>query len=191
MTEWIVRDDETGNERTFNSKSEAQQAQEQIEAEFGINTTLVPPQATDGGSAVSQVVDTAEDKTPTESAQLPESQPMSDDPLSWIPSDFVDTIEGTPAINRKGFAVLKQHYDISVDSECVVGPEETDFEFCRVAARAESPDGTISEAHGSAHVDRGDDPWLLLEMADTRAKKRALSDATGVGMCAVEELKNQ
>ena len=36
-----------------------------------------------------------------------------------------------------------------------------------------------------------DDPELLLEMADTRARKRALSIATGVGAVAVAELKNE
>lgn len=124
------------------------------------------------------------------SEQIPDKPSVDTDPLAWMPSEFTDTIDGSVAINRKGFSVLKQHYDISVESECVVGPEETDYTFCRVKAVAETPDGTRSEAHGSAHIERGDDPWLLLEMADTRAKKRSLSDATGIGMVAVSELQN-
>lgn len=46
------------------------------------------------------------------------------------------------------------------------------------------------EAWGTSHVDRGDDPWLLVEMAATRARKRALSIVTGAGAVAVEELRN-
>jgi len=39
--------------------------------------------------------------------------------------------------------------------------------------------------------DCGDDHYLLLEMAGTRARKRALSVATGAGAVAVEELTNE
>lgn len=54
---------------------------------------------------------------------------------------------------------------------------------------ATTADGRTCEAYGSAHVDRGDDHELLLELADTRARKRALSIATGVGAVAVAELR--
>lgn len=80
---------------------------------------------------------------------------------------------------------------IDVYADLEVAPEETDHTYCRVKAMAETEDGRHCEAYGSAHVDRGDDPELLLEMADTRARKRALSIATGVGAVAVEELKNE
>jgi len=70
-------------------------------------------------------------------------------------------------------------------------PEETDHEFCRVKAVAETAEDRTVEAFGSAHVDRGDDPWLLVEMAGTRARKRAISVATGAGAVAVAELKNE
>jgi hypothetical protein len=53
------------------------------------------------------------------------------------------------------------------------------------------PNGREVAAYGSAHVERGDDVELLTEMADTRARKRALSIATGMGAVAVEELKNE
>jgi hypothetical protein len=121
---------------------------------------------------------------------LPDSPPMDTDPLSWIPTDFVDTIDGQPAINRKGFDVLAHHYDISVTTEVRVSPNETGHEYAEVRAVATTAEGIEYAAHGSASVGRGDDSYLLLEMADTRAAKRATSRATGVGMIAAEELKN-
>lgn len=128
------------------------------------------------------------DPEPADMDDLPE-RTVADDPLSWMPGHFVDEIDGKPAINRKGFEVLAQHYNISTTAELEVPPEETDHEYVRVKARAVTEDGREAEAYGSAHVDRGDDPELLLEMADTRARKRALSIATGVGVVAVAELK--
>lgn len=155
----------------------------------------------DGGKVVeADVVEETDEPTPEPAEPEPEStgstydlpeRSVSDDPLQWVPGDFIDSIDGTRAINRKGFAVLGHFYKIETSSEVVVSPEETDFEFCRVKAVATTKDGREYEAQGSAHVDRGDDSYLLLEMADTRAKKRALADATGVGAVAVAELKNE
>jgi hypothetical protein len=122
-------------------------------------------------------------------ADLPERN-VGDDPLKWLPGEFVDTIDGSPAINRKGFEVLGHFYDVAVSADLQVAPEDTDHEYARVKATAEI-DGRTVEAFGSAHVDRGDDSYLILEMADTRARKRALSIATGAGAVAVSELKNE
>ena len=121
---------------------------------------------------------------------LPDKPPVDEDPLTWMPSEFTDTIDGSVAINRKGYEVMAHHYGIETQSSCMVGPEETEFGFCRVKATAITDDGKRYQAHGSAHVDRGDDAFLLLEMADTRARKRAITQATGVGMVAVSELQN-
>ncbi|AFH22143.1 hypothetical protein OSG_eHP18_00165 [environmental Halophage eHP-18] len=115
---------------------------------------------------------------------------VGDDPLKWLPGEFVDQIDGSPAINRKGFEVLSHFYEVDVSADLQVTPEGTDHTYARVKATAEI-DGRTVEAFGSAHVDRGDDSYLLLEMADTRARKRALSIATGAGAVAVEELKNE
>jgi len=144
--------------------------------------------STDGGTTNA----VQPEQTVQEPNGLPERS-VSDDPFEWMPGEFIDTIQGTQAINRKGYAVLSQFYDISVESECVVGPEETEFTYARCEATAVGPDGETYKAHGSAHVDRmdGDDPTLLLELADTRATKRVLAIATGVGAVAVEELKNE
>jgi len=145
------------------------------------------------------VVDTMDDTDAPEPADgqalkqaaddLPERH-VDEDPLKWLPHEFVDTIDGSPAINRKGFEVLGHFYDVDVTTELEVAPEDTDHEYARVKATAQI-DGRTVDAYGSAHVDRGDDHYLLLEMAGTRARKRALSVATGAGAVAVEELTNE
>lgn len=183
---WIVRG-ANGTEREAGSRSEAEEIKAEAES-LGLDVEIVPP-----GEDADDSVDVVEhvDPEPVDSAaeELPERS-VAEDPLDWIPSDFVDTIDGSPAINRRGFEVLAHFYDVDVYSELEVPPEEHGFEYCRVKARAVR-DGRECEAYGSAHVDRGDDPELLLEMADTRARKRALSIATGVGAVAVEELRNE
>lgn len=114
---------------------------------------------------------------------------VDEDPIKWLPGEFVDRIDGSPAINRKGFEVLGHFYDVDVNADLEVAPEDTDHEYARVKATATRGERVV-EAYGSAHVDRGDDHYLLLEMADTRARKRALSIATGAGAVAVDELIN-
>lgn len=195
MNDWTIRDDDTGKEWYADSRREAERRVDEFPTR---DLKIVPPGAkTDGGETVQpEVVDQTDksevSETPPEPSNydLPERS-VSDDPLDWVPGDFIDVIDGTQAINRKGFAVLCHFYGIDTDSDVQVAPEETDFEYCRVKATAYTEDGRSYEAHGSAHVDRGDDPYLLVEMADTRAKKRAQADATGVGAVAVSELKNE
>ena len=194
---FVVIDHDNDNRREAETRSEAEDMKATAE-EFGAkNVEIVPPGTdaeTDGGTAEVVDVDTVDaDPTPADAdevADLPERS-VADDPLTWMPGHFVDEIDGTPAVNRKGFEVLSHFYDISVSAELQVTPEETDHEYARVKATATTPDGRTCEAFGSAHVDRGDDKTLLLEMAGTRARKRALSIATGTGAVAVEELRNE
>jgi len=197
---WTLKDDNTGNTREFDSKAEAEESKNDLislGADPG-DLEIVAPDgqtATDGGGPDVVNPEPAGNVAPEPSEditeQLPDEKPSVDtDPLEWVPSDFIDRIDGSPAINRKGYEVLAHHYGIGTSSDCVVGPEETGFEFCRVKATAITEDGTEYQAHGSASVSRGDDSHLLLEMADTRARKRAIAQATGVGMVAVSELRN-
>jgi hypothetical protein len=177
---------ENGNSRTVDTRSEAEDVKHDMET-LGMDVEITS-KATDGGF---EVIETPDEESREVTETLPDEGPSVDeDPLTWMPDEFTDVIDGTVSINRKGYEVMAHHYDISTECTCIVGPEQSDFEFCRMQATATDPDGNTYTAHGSAHIDRGDDKVLLLEMADTRARKRAIAQATGVGMVAVEELQN-
>jgi len=198
MSEWtVVGEKPTGEtvEQTAGSRAEAEEMQANAEGVGLTDVEIIPPSETDGGNPTADVVEVDEVETPADAADAAEAQlderSVAEDPLNWVPGEFVDEIDGTQAINRKGFEVLSHFYDVDIETEIVVPPEETGHEYCRATATATTPDGRECVAHGSAHVDRDDDSFLLLEMADTRARKRALSIATGVGAVAVEELKNE
>jgi len=154
------------------------------EAEEGIDTheALCPecePGEADIETVETDVPDVVNDKT-----GLPDDPPVDTDPLTWIPEEFQDTIDGTIAINRKGFEVLAHHYNIATETDMVEYSEE------RVVhkAKATTEDGKLYTAYGEAHVDEVDSEKLV-RMSDTRAYKRAVSRATGVGMIAVSELQ--
>jgi len=197
MSDWTLIDRARENRREFESRADAESACADLR-ELGVDPDdleIVPPTETDGGAVA--VVDGDESNTDvieTDTGDAPDTlgeRSVADDPIAWMPGEFVDQIDGTEAINRKGFEVLAHFYDVSVTADLQTAPEETDHEFCRIKATAETADGRTVEAFGSAHVDRGDDPWLLVEMAGTRARKRAISVATGAGAVAVSELKNE
>lgn len=194
MSKFTVTDLDNGNEREFDNRGAAEDAMDDMQA-LGANVELTTNAETDGGTAAEVVEDTPEPTeahvdTTEDTYDLPDSPRVDEDPLTWMPSEFIDQIDGTPAINKKGFSVLCQHYGISVDVEKTVSPNETEFAYAECRAIATTPKGEEYVAYGSAHVDRGDDSFTLLEYADTRAFKRAASRATGVGLLAVEEIRS-
>lgn len=216
---WTVYDPDRDNAKHFDSRPEAEKRLEKAREDLDIDAELYPPgelpdgveapneTTTDGGSEPPVAEPAEPDEAESVEGEIIDHSPsagedhdaeyelaersVAEDPLDWVPGDFIDEIDGSLAINRKGFEVLSHFYGIDVRTEIEVPPEETGHEFCRATATAVTADGRECEAHGSAHVDRGDDHVLLLEMADTRARKRALSIATGVGAVAVSELKNE
>lgn len=200
--EWTLTNPTNGTERAFDSRAAAEDAKAELEALSGTALELNGPDASaDGGSVNAvdaEVVDhTADeerdsgDAAASEGGPLPDRPSVGTDPLTWMPEEFTDIIDGSVAINRKGYAVLAHHYDIAVTTELLTSPAETEWEYAIAQATATTATGRTHSAHGSAHVERGDDAELLVEMADTRSQKRALALATGVGMVAVEELQNE
>jgi len=143
---------------------------------------------TDGGTEVVETDAEVVDESVTE--QLPDDGPsVSEDPLTWMPKEFIKTVDGTPTITRKGYEVLAHHYDVQGGTEMVVSPVETDMEYAVHKATVMDADGDEYSAYGEAHAgDNGVEN--IVRMSDTRAYKRAVSRATGVGTVAIEELQN-
>jgi hypothetical protein len=201
--EWFVLDHDNDNRKPAATREDAEDMATTAR-EFGSeNVEIVragdrddPPESEVVAEArpADQSADVVADREETEAELI--DRGVTDDPITWLERSgdhFVDYVgeRNTPAINRKGFEVLSHFYEIDIQADLQVPPEETDFQFCRVKATATTPEDRECQAFGSAHIDRGDNPELLLEMADTRARKRALSIATGVGAVAVSELKSE
>ena len=190
---------ENGNSRTVDTRSQAEEIAEDMES-LGISVEINQVKETDGGKA--EVVETPatdpreEQPEPTgdfgDELDKLSNKDITTDPLSVMPGHFVDTIQGVPTINRKGYAVLAEHFGVSVKAEPVTLPSETDFEYAEFRAVATTEEGAEYSGFGSAHIDRmdGDDPHLLGELAETRALKRATAWATGVGITAYTEMTN-
>jgi len=220
MSDWKVIDEGNDVERPVDSRAEAEETVEElkeiVESAGGDpdNIKVQSPKGeeraniTADGNVVQQggkpdggsdVVETQADETPPEniepdtgSLDAVAEKDIATDPLSVMPQHFVDQIQGVPTINRKGYAVLAEHFNVSVTAEPITLPSETDFEYAEFRAVATTEDGTEYSGFGSAHVDRqdGDDPHLLAELAETRAMKRATAWATGVGITAYSEMSN-
>lgn len=196
---FTVVDTSRGTERGCQNRSEAEETKSDMVA-LGANPEdieIYAPGETDGG-VEAEIVDQSEEENPVQKPQdqsedVPESPPTIDqDPVNWMPEHFVDEIQGVPTVNRKGYCVIAKQYGVSVTSEPVVRASESDFEFAEFEATAITKDGQTYTGFGSAHISRkdGDDPYLLNELAETRAMKRAVAWATGMGITAIEEMQN-
>jgi hypothetical protein len=85
--------------------------------------------------------------------------------------------------------VLCSQFDVSVSSQAVTRSSETDFEYAEFEATAIDADGNEYSGFGTAHIERDDDKFILNELAETRAMKRAATWATGIGITAIEEME--
>ena len=129
--------------------------------------------------------------TPAAKAAEPDTPTLREDPighLRQINNEYVNTIQGTPAISKRGFRYIQAELEITTESEVVAWSD--DPYGVVVWARAELPDGRAAEAHGEGYPsERGMDEGEFVRYADTRAKSRALSDLTSAGALAVDELR--
>jgi hypothetical protein len=186
---------DNGNSRTVESRAEAEDVKEDMEG-LGMEVTIEAPDSkADGGKAETHTVEHIEspDNAQREATDydLPDEGPRVDeDPLVWMPDEFTDTVDGTTAINRKGFEMIAHHYGIECETEMIVSPIESEYEVVIHKATAVDADGNTHVAYGEAHS--SDVPQdVMVRMSDTRAHKRAISRASGVGMVAVEELQSE
>ena len=118
------------------------------------------------------------------------------DPLDVLPDYMIDVVEGQPTINKRGYAVIAEHFGIVVQSEAITTAGETDHEYAEFKARAwKKDDGPECAYTGHATARASEDRQGLAdnlnEMAETRAMKRAVAWASGLGILAWEELAGQ
>jgi hypothetical protein len=208
---WTIKS-ESGETRTVGSRAEAESVRNDME-QLGMNCEIISPDETktDGGQADSEsprVIPDGEvlphdydepnhpEQTESddgddagEATAIPESPDIDKNPVEWLPDHLIDMVEGVPTISRKGYCIICQRYDVSIESESIVRSSDTEFEYAEFRAVAVDSDGKAYSGFGTAHVERGDDPYLLNELAETRAMKRAATWATGVGLTAVEEME--
>ena len=186
---------ESGETKTFDDKEKFEDICQLLDEDGREYTTETPDTKSDGGT---EIVEHAEGDTTetveTQAEPIPEPSNLTSDPLDVISKNanqFTDDIKGKTVINRQGYAVLAERFDISVVADPVTLPSEADNDYAEFRAIATTDDGKEYSGFGSASVDRGDDSTLLAELAETRAMKRATAWATGVGMTAVSELENE
>lgn len=200
MSGFVVNPNCSTPSKTFNTRGEAATAQDSHLAlcEDCTDSEDAPIQPQNGDAAeVVENPDNAHDAvevSPEEyEDELSADPSIEEDPVDWLPGHFIDSIQGVPTVNRKGYAVIASKYNVSVTAEPVTLASETGFEYAEFQAIATTESGEEYSGFGSAHVDRmdGDDQYLLNELAETRALKRATAWATGVGLTAVEELQGE
>jgi len=188
-----VVDHDNDNEKTFSSRSQAEEKADIMRNDFHADVSVEPVKEQAQADDTQVVENNEAEQEPPQPSQddLPDEPSIQDDPVDWLPSHFIDQIQGVPTVNRKGYAVIASKYDLSVTSEPVTLPSESDFEYAEFKAKATTADGQEFTGFGSAHIERqdGDDPHLLGELAETRAMKRATAWASGVGLTAMSEMQ--
>ena len=187
MSEYkIIRGDD---ENTFDNKDAFEETVDFLNKQGVEFTTETPDEEEteakpDGGTK-------GDPGTPATKAAEPDTPTLREDPighLRQINSDYVNTIQGTPAISKRGFRYIQAELEITTETKVVSWSE--DPYGVVVWARAELPDGRAAEAHGEGYPsERGMDDGEFVRYADTRAKSRALSDLTSAGALAVDELR--
>lgn len=199
MNDFKLVDSHTGKTRYFDSRSEAQDAKEDLE---GLTEGELTIERVDG-QEVAQAPEVVEDAqndaqeqeqamdTQEQSSPLLQEPSVDTDPLDILPSYMITMVDGKPSLNKRGVSVLAYHYDIDVESHDVVAyPHETDFEAAIVKTIVAGPDGRNFVGSGEAHVDETP-KHQLLRMAETRAYKRAVIFATGTGLVGYQELMEE
>lgn len=116
---------------------------------------------------------------------------LGTDPLSILPSHMVDRIQGQPAINKRGFAMIAERYGISVTADIVTFPWDNPENRCVAKATAVTDDGKEYTGYGTACAEDGDMSDQIVELAETRSLKRAVSWASGVGIVGYQELTQE
>jgi len=199
---WTLKDLATGKDRQFESRAQAEEQQEELEA-LGSEIELIPPDGTENGTEPEQVEepnepmsDNTEDTEP-ELVEQPNDTDIVDtgidhDPLNTLPKwmltqvDYSGRGDTSTTVNKRGCQVIAAHLNLEYDTEAITRASESDFEYAEFKCVVEKPDGRTYTGHGTALADGNDQPedskWTLDMQAETRAYKRAVKGATGGGI---------
>jgi len=218
MPEFIIRNEHNSNTHEFDSRAEAEEQLDQLKEIANsaghdpdgivLETVDATP---DGGDMDVDIIDhteTAQDKREDDETPQPEpvdthdemdtqealdelGESLETDPLSILPGHMIDHIQGQPAINKRGYAMIAHRYGVSVKSFIESYPWENDQNRCVARAVATTEDGKEYQDYATADEDDGDMPEQLIELASTRALKRVTGWATGLGIVSYQELSNQ
>ena len=207
MSSYTVLDHGNKNARSFDSRKEADEKAKGVKSMVNDSTQIEDVKGefkeyadyeaakTDGGI---QEDTTEAQPIPTDNTDTVETteaidklgESLEDDPLNILPGHMQDDIQGTPAINKRGYAMIAERYGIEVTTSIESYPWDNDEGRCVAKAVAITEDGQRYTGHATACKSDGDMPEQIVELADTRAMKRAVSWASGLGIVAYEELKN-
>lgn len=113
---------------------------------------------------------------------------LGTDPLSILPGHMIDDIQGQPAVNKRGYAMIAERYGIEVSADVVQYPWDNGDGRAVARATAVTDDGKEYSGWATASGDDGDMEDQLIELAETRSLKRAVSWASGVGIVSYQEL---
>jgi len=217
MTEYSVVDHGNENIHTFATKQVAHNKASGIKDMDGIDADAIEvvPGDYDDYADFEANHDSDDDTTPpkedTRDAEIPPNkehpipeeppepdtgiddlgESLQDDPLELLPSHMIDTIQGEPAINKRGYAMIAERFGVSVQSRIVVFPWDNEDNRAVARATAETEDGKEYTDYASASVDDGDMSDQIIELASTRALKRVTGWATGLGIVSYHELSEE
>ena len=116
---------------------------------------------------------------------------LGTDPLNILPGHMIDEIQGQPAINKRGYAMIAERYGIEVKAFIESYPWDNEDNRCVARAVAITEDGKEYQDWASAKAEDGDMGEQLVELASTRALKRVVGWASGLGIVSYQELAGE
>lgn len=209
MTKYQITNPQ-GKTKTYSSKRAAEEAADALPGDI----TVEPVEPEAGGGDYAQAATEHAEATVEGAAYTPpqpddtrENEPVAvegdagaldqlgeelgTDPLEILPEHMIDHIQGQPAVNKRGYAMIAERYNIAVETDVVAFPWDNSEGRAVAKATATTDDGREYTGYGTACAGDGDMDDQLIELADTRAAKRALAWASGVGIVSYQELSGE
>lgn len=195
---YVVKEKDGEKSRECDSRSEAEEIKADMEG-LGVDVEIVaqdepteePPEDETEAEVVDEKIVTPDEAEESLKAIDELGQELGTDPLNILPKHMVDDIQGKTAVNKRGYAMIAERYGIAVSAEILHYPWDNDEGRAVCRAVATTDDGREYSGVGTAAESDGDMPEQLLELAETRSLKRAVSWASGVGIVSYQELMGQ